>query len=159
LSILYPWRSRFAIIVSVTSGIFVALQDKFRYEVIAEQWNGVSAMYAMLASQAYGEMTENELQLEDKSSPTEERELLVDFCRYCIIQERQGSSVPTLPGFILDQVEPEEPGPLFICPRMRPRLNVGDAGAFTIDERLKIMIGGLEISQGLNAPKDLLDIV
>lgn len=101
-----PTRAQCATALSVISGIFVALQDKFKYSLISEKWDAVGQMYSMLASQAYGKMTEQELSSEDEDTIQKGRELLIDFARYCILQERN-AECPTLPGWIESSI-PED---------------------------------------------------
>ena len=58
----------------------------FKYSLISEKWDAVGQMYSMLASQAYGKMTEQELSSEDEDTIQKGRELLIDFARYCIVR-------------------------------------------------------------------------
>jgi len=74
-------RKQVATLISVISAIFVALQEELQWRVLAEKYENVSRMYAMLASQAYGKMTEEEISLEEVSIEIG-REKVIEFADY-----------------------------------------------------------------------------
>lgn len=97
----FDTRKKVTTILSIVSGVFIALQNHFNLHLIAEQWAHMATISQQLSIQAYQAMTKIELNKDNSlTAILEQREQLIEFADYCALMEKNNKTCPPTPQWI-----------------------------------------------------------